>query len=117
MDAFSKMAPRLDSIAQPAAYLRTSVVNGVHSHHRRLRTVRDQPPPRAEIATDPEVDEMWVRLDLLKPDERACVVLRYYEDLSISEIASHLNVPSGTVKSHLHRAIAKLRDLLVQEDS
>ncbi len=117
MDAFSRIAPRLDSIAQPSAYLRTSVVNGVRSHHRRLRTVRSQPTPRVEYTTVPDVDEMWSRLDQLRPDERTCVVLRYYEDLSIAEIAHHLDVPTGTVKSHLHRSIGKLRDLLVQEDS
>lgn len=117
MDAFSKMSSRLDAIDQPAAYLRTSVVNGVRSHHRRLRTVRRQPAPRVEPTTDPEVDEMWARLDLLRPDERTCVVLRYYEDLPIAEIARHLDVPTGTVKSHLHRSIAKLRALLAEEES
>ncbi|MGB3412501.1 MAG: sigma-70 family RNA polymerase sigma factor [Microthrixaceae bacterium] len=117
MDAFSKLAPKLDSVVQPAAYLRTSVVNGVRSHQRRLRTVRKQPTPRPVVSWDPDVDEMWNRLDLLRPDERACVVLRFYGDMSISDIATQLDLPSGTVKSHLHRSIAKLRDLLTEEMS
>lgn len=117
MDAFTRLAPRLDSIAQPAAYLRTSVVNGVRSHHRRLRTVRKQPIPRAAVEWDPEVDELWNRLELLRPEERACVVLRFYEDMAITDIATQLELPAGTVKSHLHRSIAKLRDLLSEEVS
>ncbi|MGB6058425.1 MAG: sigma-70 family RNA polymerase sigma factor [Microthrixaceae bacterium] len=115
MDAFSKLAPRLDSVLQPAAYLRTSVINGVRSHHRRLRTVRKQPIPVPAAVWDPDVDEMWNRLELLRPDERACVVLRFYGDMSISDIAAQLDLPAGTVKSHLHRSIAKLRDLLTEE--
>lgn len=115
MDAFSKLAPRLDSVLQPAAYLRTSVINGVRSHQRRLRTVRKQPKPVLAAVWDPEVDEMWNRLDLLRPDERTCVVLRFYGDMSIGDIAAQLDLPVGTVKSHLHRSIAKLRDLLTEE--
>ena len=45
----------------------------------------------------------------------ACVVLRFYEDLPLAEIATQLDLPLGTVKSHLHRAIATLRTLLTDE--
>lgn len=116
MDAFTRLAPRWTEVDRPAAYLRTSVVNGARSHHRRLRTVRRQPIPRAEGAWDPDVDELWQRLATLRPDERACVVLRFYEDLPLAQIAEQLDLPLGTVKSHLHRAIAALRDLLTEED-
>lgn len=115
MDAFARLTPRLDDVDEPAAYLRTSVVNGTRSHHRRLRTVRRQPRPRQEVVHDPEVDELWQRLAALKPDERACVVLRFYEDLTMPQIAEHLDLPLGTVKSHVHRALATLRTLLVDE--
>jgi RNA polymerase sigma factor (sigma-70 family) len=116
MDAFARLAPRLEVVDEPVAYLRTSVVNGSRSHHRRLRTVRKQPVPRAEGIWDPEVDELWQRLATLRPDVRACVVLRFYEDLSLADIAAQLDLPVGTVKSHLHRAIATLRDLVTEED-
>jgi RNA polymerase sigma-70 factor (ECF subfamily) len=43
------------------------------------------------------------------------VVLRFYEDLSLAEVAEQLELPLGTVKSHLHRAIASLRSLLADE--
>jgi RNA polymerase sigma factor (sigma-70 family) len=116
MDAFARLTPRIDSLETPAAYLRTSVVNGTRSHHRRLRTVRRQPPPRVEPVDDPEVDELWQRLDALRPDERTCVVMRFYLDLPLAEIAEQLDMPLGTVKSHLHRAVATLRDLLTEEE-
>jgi RNA polymerase sigma factor (sigma-70 family) len=65
---------------------------------------------------DPEIDELWSRLSRLRPDERACVVLRYYDDLPLAEIAELLELPLGTVKSHIHRSLATLRTLLTEED-
>ena len=43
------------------------------------------------------------------PRERACVVLRYYEDLPETEIAQIIGCRPGTVKSLLDRATKKLR--------
>jgi len=116
MDAFSRVAPRIAELDHPAAYLRTAVINAARSHHRRLRTARRVEQPAEEAVHDPELDELWDRLEQLRPDERACVVLRYYEDLPLAEIAAQLDLPLGTVKSHLHRAISTLRTLLTEED-
>lgn len=44
----------------------------------------------------------------LEPDQRIVLVLRYYRDLPVDEIAARMSVPAGTVKSRLHYA---LRDL------
>jgi RNA polymerase sigma-70 factor, ECF subfamily len=46
----------------------------------------------------------------LPPTPRIVVILRYQEDLMPSEIAEVLAMPVGTVKSHLHRSLAMLRD-------
>ena len=117
MDAFARLAPRIDELDQPAAYLRTAVVNATRSHHRRLRTARAHPVAAEEAVVDPELDELWHRLDQLRPDQRACVVLRFYEDLSLAEIAAQLDLPLGTVKTHLHRSLATLRTLLTDENA
>ena len=45
----------------------------------------------------------------LKPDQRIIVVLRFWRDLSVDDIAERLGVPAGTVKSRLHYALKSLR--------
>jgi RNA polymerase sigma-70 factor (ECF subfamily) len=52
----------------------------------------------------------------LDPDWRAVVVLRFYEDRSLEQIADDLQLPLGTVKSRLHRAVKQLREALPREE-
>ena len=49
----------------------------------------------------------------LDPDQRLVVVLHYYLDLPLPEVAATLGVPLGTAKSRLHRGLATLRRRLV----
>jgi RNA polymerase sigma-70 factor (ECF subfamily) len=44
----------------------------------------------------------------LTPDQRVVIVLRFYRDLTIDEIAARLGVPAGTVKSRLHYGLREL---------
>jgi RNA polymerase sigma-70 factor, ECF subfamily len=48
-------------------------------------------------------------IDVLPPDERPIVVLRFWADLPVDEIARRVGVPAGTVKSRLHRALGRMR--------
>ncbi|GGA48587.1 DNA-directed RNA polymerase sigma-70 factor [Kroppenstedtia guangzhouensis] len=63
------------------------------------------------------------RMDLLeavnKLEEKykTVVILRYYRDLTIGQIAEVLQCPEGTVKTNLHRAIAQLKSMLKEEGS
>jgi RNA polymerase sigma-70 factor (ECF subfamily) len=54
-------------------------------------------------------------LDELSGPHREVIVLRFYEDLKIHEIARRLGVSRGTVKSRLHYAIGKLQERLPPE--
>lgn len=53
-----------------------------------------------------------VALAAISPLRRRMIALAYFEDLSQQEIATQLEMPLGTVKSHLRRGLAELRDLL-----
>lgn len=105
----------------PGPYLRRTLVNLVRSAHRRsaLRIRERQTVAATATAGHTQRVEDWMQLaDALKtlpPIKRAVVILRFYEDLSEAEIARILDRPLGTIKSDLHRALAKLRPLLEEE--
>jgi RNA polymerase sigma-70 factor (ECF subfamily) len=54
-------------------------------------------------------------LDVLSGPHREVLILRFYEDMKIHEIAAHLGISSGTVKSRLHYAIAEMQRRLPSE--
>ncbi len=59
-----------------------------------------------------EHDDMMKALAKLTPDHREAVMLYYYQDLDVRQIAAIQKVPEGTVKSRLHKARSKLANLL-----
>lgn len=59
--------------------------------------------------------DFYEALQLLKPDERSCILLFYQDDLSIAKISSITGIPQGTVKSHLSRAKTKMAKFLNQQ--
>ena len=105
-------------MAEPERYLRTSVLNGARAVLRRRRILRRR-AHELHVVEDESTGGGWSAggglghvLDAVRrlPDrQRACVVLRYELQLSESEIAQTLGIPPGTVKSNLHRALARLR--------
>jgi RNA polymerase sigma-70 factor (sigma-E family) len=107
-DAFLALHRHWDRVEQPAAYLRTTVVNGCHSWGRRQTLARERVP----VAPDsvPFVaDEMWDALKALPERQRTAIVLRYYADLPEADIATILQCRQATVRSAVHRGIATLR--------
>jgi RNA polymerase sigma factor (sigma-70 family) len=111
-DAFLRMHRQRTQPDNPAGYLRTTVVNISRSHLRRLRLERRALPPGRVTFDDPVIDETWAAVCRLPYRQRAVLALRFYEDLPEAEIARLLGCRLGTVKSSLHRGLAKLRDEL-----
>lgn len=79
----------------------------------RLRLVTDESQDGPDLALR---RAMANALDQLDADLRAVVVLPFYADLSTADIAAQLDIPTGTVKSRLHRAVAGLRRALPPEE-
>jgi RNA polymerase sigma-70 factor (sigma-E family) len=111
-DAFLAASSRLPAADNPAAYLRTAVVNRARGWHRRAATAARHPAEPPGVTGDPEIDETWHLLRRLPYRQRAVLVLRYYEDLSEAEIAEILDCRPGTVKSAANRALARMREEL-----
>jgi RNA polymerase sigma-70 factor (ECF subfamily) len=81
---------------------------------RRIRFIGLDGVAEAPGRTDPfkrvlDADEVVRGIAGLDVDLRAVVILRFWADLSVDDIALRLDWPVGTVKSRLHRALARLR--------
>ena len=111
-DAFAALAAHgseAGDIIDTRAYLRRIVVNRSASYHRRRFRDRLRPVAREVVVVPPEVDETGAVVQRLSDVQRRVVVLRYYADCTLDEIASIIHRPLGTVKSDLHRALDRLR--------
>lgn len=103
------------------AYVRRSVATTYVDGRRRWRRWLDAAPRLGHEQTVPVPDtadrvtaQVAVRDALadLPPRERACIVLRYYEDLTTAQIADVLNLSTGTVKRYLFDATRRLEQTL-----
>ena len=111
--------PRLETDADPDAYLRRIVVN-THRSWWRARWRREKPVAALPDGTcgqdmaDAHAIGTLVRQALarLPRQQRAVLVLRYFEDLPEAEIAALLGCSPGSVKTHAHRGLRTLRELL-----
>jgi RNA polymerase sigma-70 factor (sigma-E family) len=113
-DAFAQVVRRWHDISEPVAYLRLAVVNGCTSWGRSQTRQRRIRPDGASVSAAISADAIAVRQALaeLPAEQRACVVLRYYGGFTEQEVATTLGCSVGTVKSRVHRALARMREEL-----
>lgn len=98
---------------EATAYARRILVNlNIDRWRRRPATPSEDldraVPHTAEQAVD-DRDEVARMLAILPPQQRRVIVLRYYNDLSEADVASHLGISVGAVKSAASRGLANLR--------
>jgi RNA polymerase sigma-70 factor (sigma-E family) len=125
--ALERAWPRWSQLSRTTtveAYLRRSIVNASVSAWRKDRRLVSVEEPehvlragqhqRDHAAGVTDADHAWRLCAALPPQQRAAVVLRFYEDLSFAEVAAVLGCPESTARSHVHRAVAALRVRLEQ---
>lgn len=115
-EAFIRMGPRLATVGEPVSYLRQTVVNGCREHHRRVAVERRHAPRPPGPGLPPEIDETWEALWQLSQRQRMALILRFYEDLTVPEVAAALGCRLGTAKSLIHRGIQSLRKVLSDDN-
>lgn len=122
--------PRISLDKPLKPYLAKIAVNLCHDWAEEKKIANDLPleeegewdfPDEAgdplRAASNEELRErIRVKLEALPPLYRTVITLRYTEEMSYDEMATVLDAPVNTVKTHLHRAKARLRELLEQEE-
>lgn len=115
---------RIDDPSKVAGYLRTTVLNLARGRARHLGVVRrNRPDPRPDAASaeagalrNDTRDRVVAALRHLSDRQRACLVLRHYEDRTESEIAEILGISIGSVRTHVHRGMEALGRLLAGDE-
>ena len=113
-----RSAASIRDLGRAPAFLRSIVINLARDHNRRglmslrHRSTADRPPIPSEPADLAMVDEesaaVLTALRSLPERQRACLVLHYYEELSIAEVAEALGISKNSVKTHCQRGLASL---------
>jgi RNA polymerase sigma factor (sigma-70 family) len=109
-EAFLGLYRHFDRVDNPRAYLRVTLANlARRSRHREQRRSAAHRIVAQREAVGESANEMFDLVGKLPVKQRVVIVLRYYEGLSETEIATALRCPPGTVKSLASRAIDRLR--------
>ena len=115
----ARHASRIDSIDRAPAYLRSIVLNLARDHNRRgLVSLRPRSTAGREIDVVDDAADQLARSEehrtvldavrTLPTRQRDCITLKYFEELTIEQIASTLGVSVNSVKTHLQRAMTAL---------
>ena len=125
-DALVKTFGRLRngfSVASAEAYVRRAILNTYldrgrrTTRWRRIAHLQAAPDVQDSPAADSESRiDLQEELRKLTPRERACLVLRYYEDLKVDDIAATLELSSGAVKRYLSDGLSKMAIHLAESD-
>jgi RNA polymerase sigma-70 factor, ECF subfamily len=114
-EAFARLLSRWLTVHDPKGYLYVTATNLVRDRWRREQRDRKLCEPieqRTETST-PAADP-WLRdlVERLPERMRVPVLLHYYADLSIAEVASTMHRPEGTIKRMLYDARDRLRAMM-----
>jgi RNA polymerase sigma-70 factor (ECF subfamily) len=114
--------PTLQTGPDPVAWVRTVAWNLAVTDWRSRRRARgrDEQWRVASAAQAPPVAEVIAVREALRHlprHQQTAIILHYFEDMSIVEIAEMTGKPAGTIKSNLHRARLTLREQLGDADS
>ena len=109
------------------AWLVRIVINEVNQQRRKKRLPTVPLEQAQEVPDDPPVVEITLRrdeehqhlnraLEMLTTEQREAVVLRYFSDLTVPEIAAALGEREGTIKSRLSRALDRLEEIMRKDE-
>ncbi|MFJ7733180.1 sigma-70 family RNA polymerase sigma factor [Lysinibacillus sp. NPDC097231] len=83
--------------------------------NQKIIPLLEQQPEQEQISTNDEKLDLLQAIEQLEEKYKTVILLRYYRDLQIKEIADLLGCPEGTVKTNVHRGIQQLKKYLNKE--
>lgn len=97
-------------------WMMSIVANCCYTHLRKAkRMVLQETMPESTASSGEDACILWTCVTELPDRLREPVVLYYYEGFHVDEIAQILRVPKGTVAARMHRARARLREVLLEK--
>lgn len=116
---------RVPKGAELEPYLYRSLVNAslrvIRRRPRELSVAAPEQVPGTAIVDDPTAGsvlagQVWRLCGDLSPLQRSAIVLRYRRDLDFAAIGRILGCREATARSHVHRALTRLRSIIAEED-
>lgn len=107
----------VEALDRPAAWLQRVAGNLALSWRRKERRRSSQPVTDVAVEVVERDRDLLDALRALSPAQRTAIVLRYYADLSVDDTASALRKRPGTVRALTSQGIARLRELLVEQEA
>lgn len=99
------------------------LLNCCHDEWKRQKRLRRKEMINECEMRDEESETQWVgrlyiaeALDRLEPKYKQVLILKYYEDMTLTDIAAALHRPVGTVKTWLHKALVQMKSLVSGEE-
>ena len=114
-EAFAQALRRGEELKDPLAWVWRVSYRIAAGELQRRAALRSELPDVAEPAGTPAV-EMIELLRRLPTNQRAALILHYYADLPVSDVAALMGVADATVRVHLHRGRRRLMRILEDDD-
>ena len=114
-EAFARAIAHASRIRDPVPWIYRTAFRVAAEEMKRERRAPPEATAHHEDVT-PGLAGLVDALRALSPNQRAAVVLRYEADLPVDEVARRMGISAATVRVHLHRGRARLRELLGDEE-
>lgn len=114
---------KINTLKQPE-YFKTWITrilfNTISDYYRSEHYNEDldnvQIPKSEDVVSNEEKLDLYQAIDLLSEKYRKVIILKYFDELKIQDIAYVMDIPEGSVKAYLHRAKEDLKHLLTEVD-
>ena len=121
-EAIAKGWMKIRTLRDPAlfsAWMARILINACNDRLRRMKRtlpLDEQGEIAAALESGDAMLDLRAAVQTLPEPLYSMIVLKYFDDLTIEQVAKQMGVPLGTAKSHLHRALKRLR-IIMGEDA